>query len=97
MNFNDTGIPERGTVDEIVRRNFHGTVNNTCGSDHNVDLEEIRQFTFIMSPPDFRLGLLNIVEGPYTGSIPIVEHYNRSDGRHRALDGLPVLMGGHVP
>jgi hypothetical protein len=89
MNFHER--TERGIVGKIVRRNFNGTVNNTYGSDSYLYLKEMRQSKFVMSPSGLGWDCYRNWEALYMGSFPIIERYNRSDGWHRTLDGLPVL------
>ncbi|KAG7367640.1 hypothetical protein IV203_030311 [Nitzschia inconspicua] len=89
---NAAASPERKGQIETVIRNFNGTVQNTYGQGHGVDsyINELQRSKFIMSPSGMGWDCYRHWEALVYGAIPIIEHYNRSDGWFRVFDGLPV-------
>lgn len=53
-------------------------------------LAELRSSKFILSPSGMGLDCYRHWEALYMGTIPVIEHLNRTDGWYRTLEGLPV-------
>jgi hypothetical protein len=51
---------------------------------------------FVLCPSGVGWDSFRIWEALSIGSIPIIEHYNRTDGWHRTLNNLPVLWVDHM-
>jgi hypothetical protein len=85
----------REEIIERVIRNFNGTVRNTFGTRYGLYLDELRQSKFILSPPGLGLDCYRHWEALYMGTIPVLEHLNRTDGWHRNFEHLPVAWIDH--
>jgi hypothetical protein len=82
----------RGQI-QAVLKSFNGTgLNNTYGI-HRLDeyYDEMRRSKFIMCPSGLGWDTYRMWEAFYLGVIPVVERYNRRDGWHRTMDGLPIV------
>jgi hypothetical protein len=82
---------------DVVIQNFRGTVQNTYQSEGNYRnyLAELRNSKFILSPSGMGLDCYRHWEALYMGTIPVLEHFNRSDGMYRNFDDLPVVWIDH--
>jgi hypothetical protein len=85
---------------DVVIQNFRGTVQNTYQSEGNYRnylnyLAELRSSKFILSPSGMGLDCYRHWEALYMGTIPVLEHFNRSDGMYRNFDDLPVVWIDH--
>jgi hypothetical protein len=75
--------------------NFNGTVRNTYNiygrarSFKEYHLE-MKRSKFILSPGGLGLDCYRHYEALYMGTIPVLEHLNRTDGWYRNFDDLPV-------
>eukprot|EP00797_Seminavis_robusta_P004030 Sro125_g060270.1 n/a (313) ;mRNA; r:68821-69759 len=82
----------RKQVLDTVLRNFPGVRNTysrtTRGADHY--FRELQQSKFILSPGGLGLDCYRHWEALYTGTIPVLEHLNRTDGWFRTFRDLPV-------
>ena len=75
--------------------NFNGTVRNTYNiygrarsfKEHQL---EMKRSKFILSPGGLGLDCYRHYEALYMGTIPVLEHLNRTDGWYRNFDDLPV-------
>jgi hypothetical protein len=81
----------------MVIQNFHGTVQNTYQPDGNYRnyLAELRRSKFILSPSGMGLDCYRHWEAIHMGTIPVLEHLNRSDGLYSNFDDLPVAWIDH--
>ncbi|CAB9498184.1 expressed unknown protein [Seminavis robusta] len=90
---NCKGRPMRKQAMEAVIRNFQGTVRNTFGKGKAAEksfFEEMMRSKFILSPGGLGLDCYRHWEAMYLGTIPVIEHLNRTDGWYRSFQGLPV-------
>lgn len=81
---------------ETVIRNFNGTIQNTYHFKDETNrteqyIAELLRSKFIMSPSGIGWDCYRNWEALRLGAIPVIEHYNRTDGWHRTFDGLPVV------
>ncbi|KAL3932077.1 MAG: hypothetical protein SGARI_004056 [Bacillariaceae sp.] len=83
---------ERMEQIRTIERNFRGTLHNTYNrSAFSNYWQELSQSKFVFSPSGFGWDCYRHWEALMFGSIPIIEHYNRTDGWFRVFEGLPVL------
>jgi galactosyl transferase GMA12/MNN10 family len=82
---------ERSVGIQTAIRNFNGTVKNTYGNLENY-ISELSRSKFILSPAGFGWDCYRNWEALIYGAIPIIEHYNRTDGWFRTFEGLPVVL-----
>jgi hypothetical protein len=84
---------------ERVLHNFNGRVHNTYlerkRDRYGLYLREMRKSKFILSPPGLGLDCYRHWEALYMGTIPVIEHLNRTDGWYRNFDDLPVAWIDH--
>lgn len=77
-----------------VIQNFDGTVQNTFqakgGGSYKDFLTEMSQSKFILSPGGIGLDCYRHWEAIMIGTIPVMEHLNRTDGWRRSFLDLPV-------
>ena len=94
VNCNHQGTSWREASVNKVIRNFDGAVQNTYqpkGTDsYREYLSEIRRSRFILSPGGIGLDCYRHWEALMMGTIPVMEHLNRTDGWYRAFSDLPV-------
>lgn len=60
------------------------------GSDYRY-LSELQRSKFILCPSGMGWDTYRMWEAFMVGTIPVVEHYNRTDGWHRTMNNLPIL------
>jgi hypothetical protein len=90
VNFNPS--PTRTLAIESVMRNFNGSVTNTYGqAGQEGYISELLRSKFVLSPSGMGWDCYRHWEALVYGAIPVIEHYNRTDGWYRVFDGLPVL------
>jgi len=90
INFNN--FQHRPQIARAVIDKFGGKLNNTYDLSYwSVLYQEMRQSKFVLCPSGLGFDTYRAWESLYMGAIPIIERYNRTDGWHRTLDGLPVL------
>ncbi|KAL3923106.1 MAG: hypothetical protein SGILL_001845 [Bacillariaceae sp.] len=83
--------PQRRPIADTVIPKFNGTLRNTYGSSSDDYVSELLRSKFFLSPSGMGWDCYRHWEGLIYGAIPIIEHYNRTDGWYRVFDGLPVL------
>jgi hypothetical protein len=83
------------TLDTVIQ-NFHGTVQNTYPTkdarpkNYPDFAAEMHISKFILSPGGLGLDCYRHWEALMMGTIPVIEHLNRTDGWYRSLSDLPV-------
>jgi hypothetical protein len=84
--------PERRTAIATVIRNFNGTVRNKYDTSGRLDdyLSDLSRSKFVLSPAGMGWDCYRHWEVLIYGAIPVIEHYNRTDGWYRVFEGLPV-------
>uniref|UniRef100_A0A7S2WDL7 RXYLT1 C-terminal domain-containing protein n=1 Tax=Eucampia antarctica TaxID=49252 RepID=A0A7S2WDL7_9STRA len=79
---------------DAVLKSFHDKgymLNNTYGMSKDQYYDEMRKSKFIMCPSGLGWDTYRMWEAFYLGIIPVVEKYNRRDGWHKTMDGLPIV------
>ena len=87
--------PMRKASIEGVIRNFNGTVKNTYGTSKGDEMSfyrEMMRSKFVLSPGGLGFDCYRHWEAMYMGTIPVIEHLNRTDGWLRVFQDLPVLL-----
>ena len=87
--------PMREAAIKKVIQNFGGIVNNTYGLGGKTKsfenyYDEMQRSKFIMAPGGLGFDCYRHWEALYMGTIPVMEHLNRTDGWFRTFDDLPV-------
>ena len=84
---------QREAIVRTVIQNFNGTVQNTYSERNSADdyVRELLRSKFVLSPSGMGWDCYRHWEALVYGAIPIIEHYNRSDGWYRVFEGLPVV------
>jgi hypothetical protein len=77
-------------IDNFAKHGFELKNQYAFDTSYDVYLEQLRSAKFILSPSGLGLDCYRHWEAILMGTIPVIEHLNRSDGWFRALDGLPV-------
>jgi len=86
-------LTRKGQLDAVLK-SFHDKgymLNNTYGMSKDQYYDEMRKSKFIMCPSGLGWDTYRMWEAFYLGIIPVVEKYNRRDGWHKTMDGLPIV------
>jgi galactosyl transferase GMA12/MNN10 family len=83
---------ERKRIIDTVVGNFKGTVHNSYSEENSAEdyVAELLRSKFVLSPSGLGWDCYRHWEALIYGAIPVIEHFNRTDGWYRVFDGLPV-------
>ncbi|KAL3907729.1 MAG: hypothetical protein SGILL_008756 [Bacillariaceae sp.] len=83
---------QREALVRTVIRNFNGTVQNTYSDGNSAEdyVKELSSSKFVLSPSGMGWDCYRHWEALVYGAIPVIEHFNRTDGWYRVFEGLPV-------